>query len=713
MVAPGPSLGPHGEVTCVAGRTFCLSSASGQIRPGHDHGLYLDDTRTLTTLLVTLDGIEPQPLGGYPLGPGAARFSACASPRGEPDPSLLLERRRWITDTWEEHLRITNHAVDAVEVVVEVAAAADFAYIFDVKHGRTPPASPGRLAADGVRFTSAAGTHTALLRTVPPPEEHRDGRLRWTVPLAARASWRLEMTLEPDAVDDDEPASVEPIPRQGRPGVGSLARPRITCSDQRFQRLLERSIVDLDSLLVRDGDDRYFAAGTPWFLTLFGRDSLWSAMMSLPLGIEVAEETLRLLARTQGARHDAVTEEAPGKILHEIRYGPQVERGDLPPRYYGTIDATPLFVTTLERAWRWGLDRAAVASLLPHAERALAWMRDDADPDGAGFLRYAAEGDHRLANQGWKDSNDGICFADGTLAQPPIALCEVQGYAYRAAIGGAAMLDAFDRPGGGDWRAWAARLRERFQAAFWIHDADGGFPALALDRAGRQVDATTSNAAHLLGTGILDPEQEARVAARLSAPDLDSGWGLRTLSSHSPRFNPLSYHGGSVWPHDTAIAIDGLAQVGAGTPANHLLHGLIAAGEHTHGVVARESRDAPKLTVGSPASSTAVIVKVHAVRSASRVAVCPLFRQTRVSRSAGVSPTAQVASKPNAGQVLRKRRRSSCCWTTGFRRPSSTSAVVRFVRLISLWPPEPARSTAAWSFFPRRGRGTRPEACPA
>ncbi len=581
MAAPAQSIGPHGEVTCVSGRTFCLSTASGQIRPGpYGDGVFIEDTRILSSLVLTVNGEEPHALGGYPLGPGTARFSSCAHLGTGPDPTVLIERRRSVTDVWQEQVRITNHRVDPAEVHVELQAAADFAYIFDVKHGRHAEASSGRLVDGGVRFDSDDTRESALLEMVPMPDEDVDGSLRWDLLLPPQGSWQVALTLRSPVPPGAGPEAVPATARRGGSGAGSLARPRITCSDVRFEQLLEQSISDLDSLLVREGEDRYFAAGTPWFLTLFGRDSLWSAMMALPLGVEVTGETLALLARNQGQRHDDVTEEAPGKILHEVRHGPQVDRGDLPPRYFGTIDATPLFLTALARAWRWGLDERSVESLVPNVERALAWMRDDSDPDGTGFLRYAAEGDGRLSNQGWKDSVDGICFADGTLADAPIALCEVQGYAYQAAIGGAAMLDAHGRPGGAEWRGWADRLRVRFQAAFWVHDDDGGFPALALDRSGRQVDSITSNAAHLLRTGILESWQEERIAVRLAEADMDSGWGLRTLSSSSPRFNPLSYHGGSVWPHDTAIAIDGLARIGAGSTASHLLHGLIAAGDH-------------------------------------------------------------------------------------------------------------------------------------
>lgn len=572
----------HDEVVCVSGRTFCLSTASGQIRPGpYGNGVFVEDTRVLSALILSVNGEEPRALGGYPLGQGAARFSAGAHVGEGPDPALLIERQRSVTDIWHERIRITNHRVDPVTFEVGLRAEADFAYIFDVKHGLHRPRRAGELVDRGLRFDADGALGTALLEISPLPDRRVDCDLSWDLHLPAQGSWELQLSLRTVApqVNVDR-QTTDGGPSHTTPKAGSLARPRITCSDRRFEQLIDRSISDLDALLVREGDNRYFAAGTPWFLTLFGRDSLWAAMMALPLGVEVPGETLKLLAHHQGSRYDSVTEEAPGKILHEVRHGPQVDRGDLPPRYFGTIDATPLFVVALERAWRWGLDRATVEALLPHAERALAWMRDDGAPDDSGFLRYAAFGEGRLTNQGWKDSEDGITFADGALAHPPIALCEVQGYAYRAAHAGAELLDAHDQSGGDRWRDWAKDLRTRFQSEFWIDDEHGGFPALALDGSGRQVDSLTSNAAHLLGTGILDPWQESSIAERLSLPDLNAGWGLRTLSSDSPRFNPLSYHGGSVWPHDTAIAIDGLTQIGASEVAGKLLEGLVAAGDH-------------------------------------------------------------------------------------------------------------------------------------
>jgi len=247
-----------------------------------------------------------------------------------------------------------------------------------------------------------------------------------------------------------------------------------------------------------------------------------------------------------------------------------------PERYYGTVDATPLWISLLHDAWRWGLADADVAELLPNLEAALGWLRE---ATGDGFVRYV-DNAGVLSNQGWKDSFDSIQFSDGRLAEPPIALCEVQAYAFAAAMDGAALLDAFGRPGGDDWRHWAAGLRDRFRSAFWVEDRLGRYPAIALDGDGRPVDSVTSNIGHLLGTGFLDQAETAAVIRRLAAPDMDSGFGLRTMSSRSAGFNPLSYHGGSVWSHDTAIALRGLAAVGTGDAAPlaaSLVRGLLAA----------------------------------------------------------------------------------------------------------------------------------------
>ena len=389
-----------------------------------------------------------------------------------------------------------------------------------------------------------------------------------TVAPHARVVLRWSMTVE------DTGAVMLPGPR------GDFARPTVTGNDQRLTRLLDQSLDDLAALRLTtaiDDGDTFLGAGVPWYLTLFGRDSLWAARMMLPLGTDLALGTLRALARRQGTKLDPETGEAPGKIMHELRRADVTVEGRLPAVYYGTIDATLLWISLLHDAWRWGHDPAEIAGLLPALQGALGWLADHADPDGDGFLEYLDPTGRGLANQGWKDSHDAVRFHDGRLADAPIALVEVQAYAYRAALDGAALLDAFGRPGGSLWRAYADTLAARFREAFWV---DGGrYPALALDRDKRPVDALTSNIGHLLGTGLLNSDEEARVAAALGADDMSGAYGLRTMSAADGGFAPLSYHCGSVWTHDTAIVAAGLAKAGFPTEAAHLIDGLLTAGE--------------------------------------------------------------------------------------------------------------------------------------
>jgi glycogen debranching enzyme len=346
--------------------------------------------------------------------------------------------------------------------------------------------------------------------------------------------------------------------------------------------LLARSIDDAAALRMvtaRAPGEVFLSAGAPWYLTLFGRDSIWAARLLLPFGWDLARGTLRTLAAFQGQRVDQITGEAPGKIPHELRPStrePEHE-GALPPLYYGTIDATPLWICLLHDAWRWGMPADDVRALLPVLTRALAWMRDYGDADGDGLLEYRDYSGKGLANQGWKDSHDSIRFADGRIAEAPVTLCEVQGYAHQAAIAAADLLDSFGEPGAEEWRAWAARLAGTFRSSFWVADASGAYPALALDGSKRKVDALTSNIGHLLGTGLLTADEESLVAERLTRPDMSSGYGLRTMSSASGGYSPLSYHCGSVWTHDTAIVILGLVRSGHAAAAAALANGLLDA----------------------------------------------------------------------------------------------------------------------------------------
>ncbi|MCS5716364.1 amylo-alpha-1,6-glucosidase [Herbiconiux sp. CPCC 205716] len=400
--------------------------------------------------------------------------------------------------------------------------------------------------------------------------------LTWPLVIPAHGTAMLTWAL----ALDDRAAVVT-----GASGSPEWADASVDAGDSRLARWNRRALDDLTALRMetsRAPGEPFLAAGAPWFFTLFGRDSLWAARLLLPLGTELAASTLRVLAGLQGERTVGETAEQPGKIMHELRPGELRMPGEgitLPPLYYGTVDATALWVVLLAEARRWGLSDDEVRPLLPNLRRALEWMRDHGDSDGDGFLEYADTTGHGLANQGWKDSGDSVQWRDGRLAEGPIALCEVQGYAYQAAVEGAELLDAFGEPGGDEWRAWAAALADRFRASFWIEHDGGRYPAIALDAAKRPVDTLTSNIGHLLGTGILNADEAADVARLLVDERLDSGFGLRTMATDSAGFWPLSYHGGTVWAHDTAIAVQGLAREGFRAEAATLGRGLLRAAE--------------------------------------------------------------------------------------------------------------------------------------
>ncbi|HEX6872024.1 MAG TPA: amylo-alpha-1,6-glucosidase, partial [Micromonosporaceae bacterium] len=382
----------------------------------------------------------------------------------------------------------------------------------------------------------------------------------------------------------DDPRAVVVTPARET----TWSRPIVGTDDPRLVRLLDRSLDDLRALRLAEANapqEVFLGAGVPWYLTLFGRDSLWAARMMLPLGTGLAAGTLRTLARRQGRRIDPVSGEAPGKIMHELRREDVrlSDWGSLPATYYGTVDATLLWISLLADAWRWGMPDSTVAYLLPNLTRALFWLYRHGDPDGDGFVEYVDHSGRGLANQGWKDSGTAVRFHDGQLARPPIALCEVQGYAHRAALDAAELIDAFgehtgwDRGAADRWREYAAALADRFRRRYWVDGPLGPYPAMALDGDGRQVDALTSNIGHLLGTGILSAEEETTVGRLLASAPLADGYGLRTMSTLDAGYAPLSYHCGSVWPHDTAIAILGLARAGAGSASAELISNVLAA----------------------------------------------------------------------------------------------------------------------------------------
>ncbi|MFG1883134.1 glycogen debranching N-terminal domain-containing protein [Micromonospora sp. NPDC049102] len=573
----------HELVGVVLAPTSALGDATGQIRPTGVQGVFHADARVLSRAELRVDDQELEGLTHGEDGPHGTRFVGLARWLGDPtpDPTVRVDRSRRATrNGLTEELRIVSTATVGVRATVSVDLACDLAPIEVVKSGGVAAPLEAKTGQPGVLTWTAEGTTVTV--SAPDADVLATGeratapRLTWPIELPPRGETVLRWQL---TVADPRAVVVGPA------GEPEWSRPEVTADDRRLVRLLDRSLDDLRGLRLAETGapgDVFLGAGVPWFLTLFGRDSLWAARMMLPLGTDLAAGTLRVLARRQGTHVDPTTGQAPGKILHELRRHEFALPDDglrLPPAYYGTVDATMLWVNLLHDAWRWGLPAEQVEPLLPHLQAALRWLGEHADPDGDGLVEYVDTTGHGLSNQGWKDSGDAVRFHDGSLATAPIVLAEVQGYAHEAAVNGAALLDAFGRPDGDRWREHAAGLARRFRDSFWVDGPYGPQPALALDRDKRPVDSLTSNIGHLLGTGLLDADEEGQIARLLTTDTLAGGFGLRTMSTDDTGFSPLSYHCGSIWTHDTAIVLAGLARAGHSEAALGLAEGLLSAAE--------------------------------------------------------------------------------------------------------------------------------------
>jgi glycogen debranching enzyme len=591
------------SVTVVEGSSFCISTAGGDLIGSGPQGVFFRDTRILSRWQLTVDGEEPQPLTALTPQPYRAIFLGRLPQRAAPtDTNLLVERDRLVGNGIREDIRISNPGALATACTLRVAVEADFADLFEVKDGRihargkrASDVADGRLVLEhswrgrrrgavvevpgSTSVVAASGTQSA-------------GVVQYDVVVPARGTWSVSLVVRP-VIDDEQIEVSFPLDRPLRESLPArrlqqwrLTTPIATSGHEGLQEVLRRSQRDLGSLRIFDADDpsmAVVAAGAPWFMALFGRDSLLTALMAMPLDRGLALGTLRTLARHQGAVVDPVTEEEPGRILHEVRLGVEsalsLGGGSV---YYGTVDATPLFVVVLGELARWGAAPQDVLELLPHADRALDWVDRYGDRDGDGFVEYVRATDRGLRNQGWKDSWDGVTFADGRLAEPPIALCEVQGYVYQAFRTRADLARDFgEEETARHWSERADRLRAAFNEQFWLPDK--GYFALALDREKKPVDSCASNMGHCLWSGIVDDDKAASVVAHLMSPDMFTGWGVRTLSAAMGAYDPVSYHNGSVWPHDNALIVAGLVRYGFVKEAQRLAESLLKAAQQFAG----------------------------------------------------------------------------------------------------------------------------------
>jgi glycogen debranching enzyme len=581
------------------GDVFLYSDLEGNLDHGgmYGLGLYAHDTRFLSHFRMTVGGRDPVLLSssaerGYMGHVDLTNPDLYEGDRvAVPQQTLNIRRVRVIDGRLFERVRVKNYNRFPVAVDVAFTFGSDFADIFEVRGMLTPEhprIEPPLLEADrvvlamvgrdGVRRETriAFGSKPDELRVEDDGLVHASFRLS----LGPYQTKLLSLTVDP-VTGEERPPEIEfdVAVHRLRRSYEEWERDctRLVTDNELFNELLDRSLRDLRALATRTDGGEVIQAGIPWYATVFGRDSLITSHQLLSVNPRPARETLRFLARYQGTEVDDWRDEQPGKILHEVRRGELAGAGLVPHTpYYGSVDATPWFLIVYAQHLRWTGDLAFAEELLPAAEAALRWIDTYGDLDGDGFVEYLCRSPGGMRNQGWKDSNDAVVHADGRLAEPPIALAEVQGYVYLAKERMADVYEALGmRERAREVLAQAEELRRRFNEAFWMEDER--YFAMALDADKRQVRTVTSNPGHGLYCGIVDEDKAVALAKRLLAPDMFSGWGVRTMSKSAVAYNPMSYHNGSVWPHDNALIAAGLKRYGFVRATNRVATALFDA----------------------------------------------------------------------------------------------------------------------------------------
>jgi glycogen debranching enzyme len=581
------------------GDTFAVFDRLGDIHPhgrGH-HGLYHRGTRFLNRMELELQGSRPLLLSSAVVEDNSLLAVDLANPDHMHEGAIVLAANQlhvfrgiFLHDgvCWQRVL-VRNFALEPIEVTLTVHHDADFCDIFEVRG--TARARRGQLLVPDVDADTAVLRYRGLddrVRTLTVHCTPRPARLTsHAASFACRLEAKAELTIHISyacAIGDSR--SALPLDFGGayaRTAACLHERQRgvttFRTSHEGCNAWLDRSVADLQMMLTELPEGLYPYAGVPWFSTVFGRDGILTALSCLLIEPKIARGVLGHLAAWQATGRDPSRDAEPGKILHETRTGEMAELGEIPfGRYYGSVDSTPLFVLLAGEYWRRTGDLEFLRTLWPHLQAALSWLDRDGDPLGDGFISYQQQAESGLSNQGWKDSGDSVFHRDGSLARGPIALCEVQGYAYAARFAAAELAEVLGMPErAGELRVQARTLRQRFEAAFWCEEL--GTYAMALDGDRRPCRVRTSNAGQCLFTGICLPEHTSRVAATLLADDSWSGWGIRTLSELEARYNPMSYHNGSVWPHDNALIAAGMARTGTKTGALKVLEGMLEASQ--------------------------------------------------------------------------------------------------------------------------------------
>jgi glycogen debranching enzyme len=579
-------------ISILDGSTFVVSDRRGDIDAGPDqpHGLFFRDMRFLSRWILRLDERPLELLSTDDVDYFSAQFFLYP-PTGTiyRNPEMSVIRQRSVGDGVHEDLIVLNHSAEPVEATLRLEADSDFADLFEVKDALKKKGDLYRDVRDGSLVLGY----------------RRGDFVRETVVSSSDATASVDgltfsITIEPHG---EWQTCIDVVPQVGtalraKHGHGSFNKavpnmrlsleqwleeaPSLHSSWDKLGHIYWRSQVDLAALRFYPEilpDASLPAAGLPWFMTLFGRDSLMTSFQALPFYPELAETTLRVLAARQGERIDGFRDEEPGKILHEIRFGELVHFGERPHSpYYGTADATPLWLVLLEETERWTGNANLVKELEPNARAALAWIDEHGDRDGDGYVEYQRRNEETgLENMCWKDSWNSILFADGTNSKLPRATCEIQGYVYDAKHRSARLARDIwgDRELAERLESDARALKERFNQDFWIPERQSF--ALALDGDKRKVDSLTSNIGHLLWSGIVEPSRAEAVAKHLRSDAMFSGWGVRTMAEGEGGYNPIEYHNGTVWPHDNSFVAAGLKRYGYGDDAARIAFAILEA----------------------------------------------------------------------------------------------------------------------------------------
>ena len=579
------------------GDTFAVFDPHGDLRPSaaSEHGLYYAGTRFLSTCELLLSNRQPLLLSSTISEDNTVFAADLTNPDVVKEDGQVAVARGLLhvfrsrvlwNGTCVERVRVSNHALQAIDTTISLRFDSDFSDIFEVRGTRR--ARRGHLLPDApapdcvLRYRGLDGSERRTrIQSVRPPDRLEQGLFVFTLSLDPHACADIEVAIACE-IDDERHPSIR------YDEVLTLVRDRLAphddhclvlSSNETFNRWVRRSSADLTMMITDTPYGPYPYAGIPWFSTPFGRDGIITAMELLWAAPDVARGVLTFLGETQATTVADAQDAQPGKILHEMRRGEMAALGEVPfGQYYGTADATPLFVMLAHAYFERTSDRAFIDGLWPHILAALDWIDSFGDADKDGFVEYSRRSDAGLIQQGWKDSFDSVFHADGSLAEPPIALCEIQGYVYGAWSGAARLAEARgDGTTAARWRERAGSLQRQFDQAFWCEDL--GTYALALDARKRPCRVRTSNPGHCLFTGIASQDRAGRVADTLMSNPSFAGWGVRTVAAGAARYNPMSYHNGSIWPHDNALIAAGLARYGFTGAAGRIMAAMFELSE--------------------------------------------------------------------------------------------------------------------------------------